>query len=28
LPESRIAPPIEVDTLLPESLRSITLPIL
>ena len=28
LPESRIAPPIEVDTLLPESLRSITLPVL
>ena len=28
LPESRIAPPIEVDTLLPDSLRSITLPVL
>ena len=28
LPETRIAPPIEVGTLLPESLRSITLPVL
>jgi hypothetical protein len=28
LPETRIAPPIEVGTLLPESLRSITLPLL
>jgi len=28
LPEDRLAPPIEVDTLLPESLRAIAFPVL